>query len=762
MLKMLRRIVQEVNSAQCFREAMQTMVHHIRKAIETQACTVFLIDEARKEYVLMATAGLNPGAIGNVRFELSQGLVGFVGHREEPINLEDAPSHPNYLQRTEVGEERFKAFLGVPIIHHRRLLGVLMVQHEEKRRFDEAEEAFLVTLSAQLAGAIAHAEATGAVKAMFEALEDPTQKEKHKITMFEGVPSSAGIAIGHAVLVYPPAYLDAVPDRPAEDIPAEIQYFEAALAAAREEIHTLSTRLAPRIAAAERVLFDAYLQVLDSNGLGEEVLAEIRAGQWAQGALRKVTKRHIRQFEMIEDEYLRERAADIRDLGRRILSHLQAGQQQKPKYLAQTILVGEEITAAALAEVPKKQLVGIVSARGSNNSHVAILARALGVPAVMGVDSISISYLEKRELILDGYNGQIYVSPSAELCNEFQRLAEKERKLDAKLEALQELPAETLDGHTVSLFVNTGLLAEAGLSLGVGAEGVGLYRTEVPFMIRDRFPGEEEQRIIYRQLLSAFAPRPVIMRSLDIGGDKMLPYFPVEEDNPFLGWRGIRITLDHPEVFLVQARAMLKASIGFDNLRIMLPMITSVSEVDEALQLLKQAYQEVVEEGAKIVMPPIGIMIEVPSAVYQARALASRVDFLSVGSNDLTQYLLAVDRNNSRVANLYDCLHPSVLRALLQVVEGAHAEKKEVSLCGEMAADPISVILLLAMGFDALSVSSSVLLRTKWVIRSFHLTHAKKLLEEILLMENSQQIRSHLKCAIKKAGLGDLIRAGKK
>ena len=334
-------------------------------------------------------------------------------------------------------------------------------------------------------------------------------------------------------------------------------------------------------------------------------------------------------------------------------------------------------------------------------------------------------------------------------------------RIDEELEALRDSPAETKDGFGISLYVNTGLAADVRRSLSVGAEGVGLYRTEVPFMVRDRFPSEEEQRILYRQLLNAFSPRPVMMRTLDVGGDKSLPYFPVEEDNPFLGWRGIRITLDHPEIFLVQIRAMLRANIDLDNLHIMLPMVSSVNEIEEATKLLNQAVNELKEEGLKINKPPLGVILEVPSAIYQTREFARRVDFLSVGSNDLTQYLLAVDRNNNRVASLYNILHPAILRALLIAVKDAHKEHKHISICGEMAGDPIAVILLLAIGFDTLSMSATRLPRIKWVIRNFTMENAKILLEEVLAMDDPVEIRGHMEAALDKAGLGGLIRAGR-
>lgn len=761
MLNILRRIVQEINTAHDFGEALLILVKRVRDAVETQACSVFLIDQATKEYVLMATAGLNSEAIGAVRLKLGEGLVGLVGEREEPINLDDAPSHPSFCYQPEIGEERFKAFLGVPIIHHRELFGVMIIQQEESRRFGENEEAFLVTISAQLAGIIAHAEATGVIASLFGTKNNTALPVKD--ICLEGIASSPGIGIGTAVLVYPPADLDAVPDRQIEDIAAEIQLFNSALTSARQEIKTLAERFSKNLPSQEHALFDVYIRILDDGGLGIEVIQEINKGLWAQAALRKVIKKHVRQFEALEDSYLRERASDIHDLGRRVLAYLQEKQQPIQHYPENTILIGEEVTAAALAEVPEGKLAGVVSVRGSSNSHVAILARALAIPAVMGVDGLTSqnTSLEATEIIVDGHYGQVYISPSPELSREFIALVEEERELDTTLAELHGVPAITPDGHMIALFVNTGLPADAGLSLSVGAEGVGLYRTEIPFMARDRFPAEEEQRIIYRQLLNAFAPRPVIMRTLDIGGDKTLSYFPVIEDNPFLGWRGIRITLDHPEVFLMQVRAMLKASHGFDNLRIMLPMITSTRELDDALELVNQAYSEVTEEGLEIIKPPMGVMVEVPSAVYQVKSLARRVDFLSVGTNDLTQYLLAVDRNNARVAQLYDCLHPAVIHALMHIVEGARSEGKQVSICGEMASDPAAIVLLLAMGFHALSMNSVALPRVKWLIRNFPLRRARELLTDVLEMEEPNRIRFHLEEALESAGLAGLIRAGR-
>jgi phosphotransferase system, enzyme I, PtsP len=747
MLTILRRIIQEAASAHDFKEALNIMVKRIAHALHSNACSVFLLDRRHNEYVLMATQGLNPEAVGKIRIPLHLGLIGLVGEREEPINIDDASKHPHFLHVPYAGEEAYKGFLGAPIIYHRQVLGVLIVQQEEPRRFDEAEEAFLATLATQLAAVIAHAEAMGDVAKLFAA-----KGEKAGTTIYSGIPSSGGIGMGVGVVVYPLLDLATVPDRKPDDIDAEIALLEAALAAGREDFRVLAERLYPNLPLEERSLFDVYQRLLDATDFGSDIIRVIRGGNWAPGALRQVILAHVAHLENLEDEYLRERAADIKDLGHRVLIYLQRNDRILPNYADKTILIGEQLTAADLAEVPEGHLLGIISMKGSSSSHVAILARARGVPAIMGVSDMPVYNLENKSIIIDGYHGQVYVDPSTSLQEEFNQLIKKERELAASFDALRDQPAETKDGVHIVLMVNTGLGADIGLSLAAGAEGIGLYRTETPFIVRDRFPSGEEQRFIYRQLLSSFAPRPVTMRTLDIGGDKSLSYFPVHEENPFLGWRGIRITLDHPEIFLVQVRAMMRASLGYNNLHIMLPMITDISEVDEAMRLLKKAYHDVVDEGFTIKMPPIGVMIEVPSAVYQAQAIAGRVDFLSVGSNDLTQYILAVDRNNARVAHLFDSLHPAVLAALQHVVKGAHAASKPVSICGEMAGDPLAVLLLIAMGFDSLSMSASSLVRVKWVIRQFTLRKAGQLLKEVLRMENAAMIRSHMENALDKAG----------
>lgn len=754
MLDTLRRTIQEVNRAPDLSRALEVIVTRVKQAMAVDVCSVYLVDNEVQQYVMMATDGYHPSVVGHVRLNFGQGLVGEVVRREEPLNLDNAADHPSYIFSRQINEEVYHGFLGVPIIQHRTVLGVLVVRQRQRRRFAEEEETFLFTLGAQLAGAISHAEASGDIDRLLRESDESRYALK-------GVSGTPGAAVGRAHVVYPQANLDAIPDRGVEDIDAEIANFHAAVAAVERDMRMISARMVDSLSTEDIALFDALILMLRSENLVDGTIEGIRAGNWAPGALRKTINEHVSAFEKMDDPYLRERAGDVRDLGRRIIERLQSSHPVSYTYSPGTILVGEDVSASQLAEVPANMLVGVVSARGSSASHVAILARALGIPAVMGFDDLPAGRLEGQELVVDGYQARLFVRPSEAVRREFQRLQREEAELSNELQELAALPAETADGVKVPLYANTGLLADITQSLRCGAEGVGLYRTEVPFLIRDRFPGEEEQRRTYRQVLEAFAPAPVIVRTLDIGGDKMLPYFPIHEDNPFLGWRGIRISLDHPEIFLAQVRAVLRADIGLKNLQLLLPMVSNVAEVDSALGLINRAYHELREDGEAVEFPRIGVMIEVPSTVYQVPAMARRVDFFSIGSNDLTQYLMAVDRNNAQVAELYDTLHPAVLRAIHHVVREAHAAGRPVGVCGEMAGDPAAALLLLGMGIDSLSMSAASLLRVKWALRSFSRAHMQSLLEEVQKLEDGMAVRGLLYRQLEEAGLGGLIRAGR-
>ncbi len=754
MLDTLRRIVTEVSSAPNLDAALYIIVHRIKQAMAAEACSVFLTDLIQNEHVLMATEGLKPESVLMVRVGFDRGLVSLVAKRAEPLNIENAKGHPEYCYFEESGEAEFNGFLGVPIIHHRKVLGVIVVQQHEIKKFDESNVTLLVTIAAQLAGAIAHAEVSGDVTSL-QVLKSIDSRP------LNGLPGASGVALGTAVVMFNTTDIMKIPDRPVENPEEDIELFLSAVNKVKQDITDLSKRLEHVIPAEDRALFDAYNLMLSSDTMIDATIERIKKGNWVEGAWRETIEEHVNTFAEMEDSYLRERADDVRDLGLRVLNHIMDENIEKKEIPDNAILVGETISASMLTEIPIEKLIGVISATGSLTSHVAILARAMNIPAVMGVVDLPISLVDRVRTIVDGYNGRVYFSPSNSVETEYLQLANEEQELSKELQELSELPAETQDGVRIHLYANSGLTADIQPMINSGAEGIGLYRTEFPFMVRTSFPGEEEQKDIYRRVLEPFAPKPVTLRTLDIGGDKSLPYFPIKEENPFLGWRGIRITLDHPDIFLVQVRAMLRASLGLDNLSILLPMISNLHELDEAKALINQAYEEVLEEGEAIVKPKIGAMIEVPSAIFQAAEYAKRVDFLSIGTNDLTQYILAIDRNNPNVADLYDPFHPSVLMALLQIVDAARSTNTPVSVCGELAGDPLATLILLGMEMDSLSMSSASLLRVKWVIRNFTLLQAKKILREALLLHEAKEIREYLKNILIGSGLGGLLRAGK-
>jgi phosphotransferase system enzyme I (PtsP) len=755
MFAQLQRILHEVNKAHDIEQAVAVIVSRVGSAMGVDVCSVYLHEPDSRQLVLMASEGLNPESVGKVRLALNEGLVGLVASRAEPVNVENAFDHPQFKYIEETGEERYHAFLGVPIIHQRAVKGVLVVQQQETRRFSDEDESLLFTLAAQLAGAIAHAEVNGEL----EALRGGGRIKAHAVG---GIAGSPGVGVGKVQVIYPPANLDAVPDRETDDVASERAAFTRAVDAVREELRELGERLGDSLPADERGLFDAYQLILGGDSLVTDTLAAIDAGNWAPGALRTTVQAHAQVFDDMEDAYLRERGADIRDIGRRLLMQLQgSGPREREPIGPNTVLAGEDLTASHLAEAPSGHLVGVISTRGSGSSHVAILAQAMGIPAVMGAQDLPVGRIDGEEVVVDGYQGRVYIRPSASVIKEFKRLANEEAELSEGLSELRNLPAETVDGRRIPLLANTGLASDLLPSLQSGAEGIGLYRTEVPFLVRERFPSEDEQTELYKRVLASFAPRPVTLRTLDVGGDKPLSYFPIQEENPFLGWRGIRMTLDHPEIFVTQLRAMLRASLGQNNLQVLFPMITSVQEFDEAMALLERAIAELVEAGEPVHRPLAGAMVEVPALLFQLDALARRADFLSIGSNDLTQYLLAVDRNNSHVADLYDTLHPAVLRALQQVVNAGHAHARPVSICGEMAGQPAAAVLLLGMGIDSLSMNAASLPRVKWVIRSFSQEQARVLLDEALTLETAPEVRRFINSALERAGLGGLVRAGK-
>ena len=745
----LQRIIQEMNHASDIDTALVGLAESLMLDLEIDVCSIYLVQENDPELlILRASCGLNPAVVSQVTIRFGQGIVGTVAERAEPENLVDAPQHEKFHPVPGSGEDAYPVFLGVPIIDQRKVIGVIVVQRAGQA-FDETIEAYLTTLAAQVALSIVRV----------ENLEWFGSVASHEL---QGIAGSPGMAIGTAVVLNRGLDLESVPDRIGGDSENELNDFRLAVNKVCKELFDQAEKMRQVASEEEAGLFVAYAQMLSGGSLIEDTEKRIKAGTWAQSSWRETIEAHAYVFEQMEDQYLAERANDIRDLGLRVLRKLMLEQESTIDAPGQIVLVGDEVTAIDLSYVPLERLVGIVSAHGSSTSHIAILAHALGIPAVLGVPALPIQQIDGAELVVDGYNGLVVVKPDRQMLVRYRDILDEESAIEQGLLELNSLPAITLDKRTIRLMVNTGLMADYTPSLRSGAEGVGLYRTEIPFQIRDRFPSEEEQYRIYRGVLSAFRGMPVVLRTLDVGGDKPLEYFPIVEANPFLGWRGIRISLDHPEIFITQLRAMIRANVGNENLEILLPMISGRREFDESLAFIQRVCEEIQEElGETVHLPRIGAMIEVPSAVYQIEDICAVADFISIGTNDLTQYLLAVDRNNENVSRLYSSLHPAVLKAMQQVVQGAAKSHTPVSVCGELAGEPIGVMVLLGMGIETLSMSVGSLLRAKKVIISFSKVELEELLKQAICLPDALQVQTLYAEALEARDLGGLIRAGK-
>ncbi|MHC6647839.1 phosphoenolpyruvate--protein phosphotransferase [Alteromonas sp. HB246098] len=762
MLTTLKRIVQEMNQIPALDTALFRLASRVKHTLSVDSCSIYLADYDTQEFILKATDGLHPDAVEQVRIGFSEGLIGLVGQREEPLNIVNAHNHPRFKHYPEVKEEKYNAFLGTPIINQRRVLGVITLQQSRMRRFSEDEEAFLVTLAAQLALEITNADIRGALT--LSNSNDNTARQKN----VRGIAGSPGLAIGKGVSPDKSINLKNWVVKRTQSPQTQIQLYRKGVEVTRGHVDALSQRLDDGIPDDVKSIFQLYHHLLDANSLGREVEEKIRQGWDAASSLKMVVESYAARFQAMDDPYMQERAIDIVDLSDRILANIlyeANGQKVSEQVITEaSILVADEVSAPMLAEFPRDKLKGIISIRGSNNSHAAILARAMGVPAVMGCQNVTPALLEDKEILLDGYSGEVIVSPERNIKTEFIQLIDEESAIAEKIDAEADKPCESVDGCRMSLYINAGLSAEVELNAEQIGAGVGLYRTEIPFMLRERFPSEQEQVKLYRQVLEAVPSLPITMRTLDVGGDKPLPYFPINEENPFLGWRGIRLTLDHPEIFLVQVRAMLRASVGLSNLQIMLPMISTVSEVQESKRLINQAFyeisDEIAESGQTLNKPKLGIMLEVPSVLYQLPQLAKHVDFFSVGSNDLTQYLLAVDRNNTRVAGLYNSYHPAVLGALYDVVQKANQNQVPVTICGEIAGEPAGALLLMGMGYRRLSMNGFNLRKINWLIRKVTLDECKQLLSLALTSVSQDEVFVHLNQYLETKGLGGLIRAG--
>ncbi|EIJ0939493.1 phosphoenolpyruvate--protein phosphotransferase [Vibrio cholerae] len=748
MLSQLRDIVEQVSKVEDVYQALDIFVKQTCEAMSTECCTVYLANEEMHRLELMATQGLKFKG-DKIHIDFDEGLVGLVKRSAEPINLAEASKHPSFKYFKQLGEEVYHSFLGTPIIYRKQVLGVLVVQQKSPRLFSEMEVSFLVTLAAQLAVLVAHAQTQGHWR---------LSKKQQAIT---GVAASSGVAIGEFWWDDTQPDLSEVLPASALDPDFEQERIALAVESALADFRRMRKKLDGDINKEALAIFDLFTHLLNDPMLRKDLKAQIQKGDRADWALRQVVESYSNRFARMSDVYLRERAQDIRELGQRLLFFLLNTETNQPKIDKPVILVVRELTASVLAALPKDKLLAVVSLEGAANSHAAILSRALGIPAVMGV-SINLRDLNGKKGIVDGYSGKLFISPSKTILNEYRALANEERELSRMVNDAIREPACTLDGARIELLLNAGLSADTSIAVNQGVDGVGLYRTEISFLLQHRFPSEEEQTQQYRHVLNTYPHQRVVMRTLDIGGDKPLPYLPIEEDNPFLGWRGIRFTLDHPDIFIIQLRAMLRASAESGNLSILLPMISGAKELDDALKFIYQAYQEVSQQDPRVVMPQIGIMLEVPSMLYLLPLIADKIDFVSVGTNDLTQYLLAVDRNNARVADVYESMHLAVVMALKQIQQICTTHQIPVCVCGELAGDPIGALLLIGLGYTTLSMNTSNVAKVKYLVRHSELAELTQLAEQALSQPYGREIYNMMLAYIEKHGFAGFVRAGKK
>lgn len=564
--------------------------------------------------------------------------------------------------------------------------------------------------------------------------------------MIKGIGASNGVAIGKAYIIN-----EVIPEIKKiiiEDKALEIERFKSALTLAQGQLEDIKEVANKTLGEKEAEIFEAHLLILqDPEFIGAIEMQINSEGVNSEFALQETTNMFVSIFEGMGNEYMIERAADVKDVGGRIMNILTGAKTTSIAEInEQCIIVTKDLTPSDTAQINKEKVLGFVTGIGGRTSHSAIMARTLDIPAVVGV-GVPIDVIKEGDiLIINGDNGEIIINPEEEVMDSYKKIQEEILEQKKKLLTLKDSETITIDGRKVELAGNIGNPDNAKEVLNIGGEGVGLFRTEFLYMDNNSLPTEEEQFKAYKQALENMEGKPVIIRTLDIGGDKKLSYLPLEEEmNPFLGYRALRLCLNEKEIFKTQLRALLRASV-FGNLKIMFPMVSSVQEIREAKAVLEEVKNQLIEEGISYSENiEIGIMIEIPSAALISDLLAKEVDFFSIGTNDLIQYTIAVDRMNEKVSYLYDPLHPAVLRLIKLVIDNAHRAGKWVGMCGEMAGDLRAIPILIGMGLDEFSMNAPSILKARKLIREINYEATKKIAEEVLMIATSKEIEEYLK-----------------
>jgi phosphotransferase system enzyme I (PtsP) len=726
LLRRLREVMSESRSAQ---ERLDRLVAVIAQNMVAEVCSVYVM-RADNVLELFATEGLNREAVHRTTMRPGEGLVGLIAREAEPLALSDAQSHPSFSYKPETGEEVYHSFLGVPILRVGNTLGVLVVQNRTYRTYEEEEIEALQTTALVLAEMIASGE--------IQATADPGAVIAVRRPMHQtGVALSDGIGLGHAVLHQPRVVIK---NLIAEDVNAEVHRLEAAIGEVRASVDRLLERGDVAHHGEHRDVLETVRMFANDQGWFRRIRDAILSGLTAEAAVERVQSDNRAKLLRQTDPYLRERLHDLDDLAHRVLQALSgrtpgAVRGQMPE---NAILVARAMGPAALLDYDRSRLRGLVLEEGGPSSHIAIVARAMGIPTVSEIPNITGLVEADDALIVDGSNGEVQIRPPADIEAAYAQKAKMRARRQEQYRALRNVPCISRDGEEIALAINAGLVVDLPHLSEVGADGVGLFRTELQFMIGARLPTTAEQQQLYEQVLAAAGDKAVTFRTLDIGGDKKLPYMDiVEEENPALGWRALRIGLDRPGLMRSQLRALLKAGAGRD-LRIMFPMVGALSEFEEAKAIVGREVAHLERHG--YVVPrslKLGVMVEIPSLIHQIDEVASNVDFLSVGSNDLMQYLFAVDRENRRVANRFDTLSPAFLRALKEIVDGANRHNCPVTLCGEMGGKPLEALALVGIGFRALSMSPASVGPIKAMLLQTDIGAVAALLEHLMRREGA-------------------------
>lgn len=731
LLKQIRALMSADRGSR--QERLDRIVKLIASNMVAEVCSIYLLHQGMLE--LFATEGLNRQAVHRTRLAVGEGLVGEIARTAEPMNLSDAPHHPQFAYRPETGEDPFQAFLGVPVLRGGRVIGVLTVQNLTHRHYGEDEVEALQTIAMVLAEIVQsiELEAPGAAVAV----------KRRGPTTFEAQVIAEGIAIGHAVLHEPRVKVTKLI---AEDPEAEAKRLDQALEQLQVSVDTMISHSDVPLAGESRDVLDTYRMFANDPGWLKRLKEAQATGLTAEAAVERVQSDNRARMERVRDPYLRERLHDLDDLANRLL-RLLAGKRptvQADELPPDAIILARNMGPAELLDYDRSALRALILEEGSSTSHVAIVARAIGIPVLSRIEGLLENVETGDELIVDAEGSELHVRPTPQMVRAFRTKITLRQQRQAAFAAIRDEPAITKDGARIHLHMNAGLLVDLPNLKESGAEGIGLFRTELQFMVASTMPRLTVQRALYSRVLEAADGKPVVFRTVDLGGDKFVSYItPEREDNPALGWRAIRIALDRPALLRYQARALLEAAAGRD-LRLMFPMVSTAEEFVRAKSLVQREL-EIAREKAKPLPASveIGTMIEVPALAYQLQELLPVVDFASIGSNDLLQFFFAVDRQHPRLSDRYDMLSPPFLRFLKEIVTACERSKVPVSVCGEMAGRPLEAMALLGVGLSTISMPPASIGPIKMMAKSLDLAALRTFLNT-LLSEGESDVRARL------------------